>query len=156
MAGMVPAGADRAVLEDTLIANLRWFGARAAAQGITVLMEPLNTIDAPGYFYSTTAEVLRLVDRIGLANVMLQLDLYHVQIMEGDLARHIEKLAGRYGHVQIAGNPGRFEPDVGEINYPYLFERLDAAGYDGWIGCEYKPKAATRNGLGWARPYGIS
>ncbi len=92
---------------------------------------------------------------VGSPAIKLQLDLYHVQIMEGDLARKVEGLAGRYGHVQIAGNPGRNEPDVGEIHYPFLFETFDRIGYAGWIGCEYRPKAATTAGLGWAAPWGI-
>ena len=96
-----------------------------------------------------------IIERVGRANLQLQLDLYHVQIMEGDLATTVRALAGRYPHVQIAGNPGRHEPDVGEINYPYLFDLFDEIGYAGWIGCEYRPKGDTLAGLGWAKKYGI-
>ena len=98
---------------------------------------------------------MRIIERVGRANLKLQFDLYHVQIMEGDLATKIRALAGHYPHVQIAGNPGRHEPDVGEINYPYLFDLFDELSYPGWIGCEYRPKGDTMAGLGWARKYGI-
>ena len=108
-----------------------------------------------GYFLNTTTQALSVIERVGHPNLKLQLDLYHVQIMEGDLAHRIRALAGRYEHVQIAGNPGRHEPDVGEINYPFLFDLFDEIGYSGWIGCEYRPKGETKAGLGWAKRYGI-
>ena len=98
---------------------------------------------------------MAVIDRVGQPNLQLQLDLYHVQIMEGDLAHQIRALAGRYPHIQIAGNPGRHEPDIGEINYPFLFDLFDEIGYAGWIGCEYRPQGETLAGLGWAAPYGI-
>jgi hydroxypyruvate isomerase len=142
--------------EATYVANLRAAADLVAAHGIVLLIEPLNTRDAPGYFLSTTAAVLRILDRIDRRNVSLQLDLYHCQIMEGALARHIRELAGRFAHVQIAGVPERHEPDVGEVNYTYLLELLDETGYAGWVGCEYRPKAGTRAGLGWARRWGVS
>lgn len=96
-----------------------------------------------------------MLDRVARENIKLQLDFYHCQISEGDLARHAEELFGRYAHVQVANVPGRHEPDRGEINYPYLFDLLDGLGYDGWVGCEYFPVGDTREGLGWARPWGI-
>ena len=114
---------------------------RAAAQGVTLLIEPLNARDNPGYFLRTTGQAVALLDRIARANVRLQFDFYHCQITEGDLAAHAERLLGRYAHVQIAGVPGRHEPDRGEINYAYLLELLDRLGYDGWVGCEYRPPA---------------
>jgi len=142
--------------EAAYIANLRAAADFLAPRGITLLIEPLNTRDAPGYFLSTTGAALRILDRVGRANVSLQLDLYHCQIMEGDLARHIRDLAGRFGHVQIAGVPERHEPDTGEVNYEYVLGLLDETGYAGWVGCEYRPKAGTLAGLGWARAWGIS
>ena len=142
--------------EAAYIANLRAAADFLAPRGITLLIEPLNTRDAPGYFLSTTGAALRILGRVGCANVSLQLDLYHCQIMEGDLARHIRDLAGRFGHVQIAGVPERHEPDTGEVNYEYVLGLLDETGYAGWVGCEYRPKAGTLAGLGWARAWGIS
>ena len=109
-------------------------------EGITAIIEPINNRDIPGYFLNTTAQAMSIIERVGHPNLKLQLDLYHVQIMEGDLAHRIRTLAGHYPHVQIAGNPGRNEPDVGEINYPFLFDLFDELGYAGWIGCEYRPK----------------
>jgi hydroxypyruvate isomerase len=143
--------ASAAAAEATYVANLRAAADIVAPHGITVLIEPLNTRDAPGYFLNTTSAALRILDRVDRPNVRLQFDLYHCQIMEGDLARHIRDLAGRFAHVQIAGVPGRSEPDIGEVNYAYLLDLLDETGYGGWVGCEYRPKAGTVAGLGWAR-----
>jgi 2-dehydrotetronate isomerase len=155
MAGMLPEDHDPAEAERTYLANLRHAADRLAAQGLTLVIEPINTRDIPGYFLNTTTQAMSVIERMGRANLKLQLDLYHVQIMEGDLAHRVRALSGHYPHVQIAGNPGRHEPDIGEINYPYLFDLLDELGYSGWIGCEYRPKGETRGGLGWARRYGI-
>ena len=155
MAGLVPDGHDRAEAERTYVANLRYAAERLAPEGVTAIIEPINNRDIPGYFLNTTTQAMGMIERVGHPNLQLQLDLYHVQIMEGDLAHRIRALAGRYPHIQIAGNPGRHEPDVGEINYPFLFDLLDEIGYAGWIGCEYRPKGETRAGLGWARRYGI-
>jgi 2-dehydrotetronate isomerase len=155
MAGVLPAGRDRAQAERTYLANLRHAADRLAAEGVTLVIEPINTRDIPGYFLNTTTQAMSVIERVGHANIKLQLDLYHVQIMEGDLAHRVRVLAGQYPHVQIAGNPGRHEPDVGEINYPFLFDLFDELGYSGWIGCEYRPKGETKAGLGWARRYGI-
>jgi hydroxypyruvate isomerase len=155
MAGLVPEGGDRAEAERVYVENLRWAAERLAGEGVTVIIEPINDRDIPGYFLNTTRHAIAIIDRVGHPNLRLQLDLYHVQIMEGDLAHRIRTLAGRYPHIQIAGNPGRHEPDIGEINYPFLFELLDEIGYDGWIGCEYRPRGETRAGLGWARRWGI-
>ncbi|MGH7660965.1 MAG: TIM barrel protein, partial [Vulcanimicrobiaceae bacterium] len=119
-------------------------------------IEPINHRDIPGYYLNTTRQAIAVIDRVGAPNLKLQLDLYHVQITEGDLAHRIRSLAGRFAHVQIAGNPERNEPDRGEVNYAYVLDVLDATGYDGWVGCEYRPKNGTREGLAWARPYGIS
>jgi 2-dehydrotetronate isomerase len=155
MAGLWPNGRDQAAAETVYIANLRRAAERFAPEGITVIIEPINNRDIPGYFLNTTTHAMSVIERVGHPNLKLQLDLYHVQIMEGDLAHRIRALAGHYPHVQIAGNPGRHEPDVGEINYPFLFDLFDEIGYAGWIGCEYRPKVETRAGLGWAKRYGI-
>jgi 2-dehydrotetronate isomerase len=155
MAGRWSEGRDRAAAQRTYIGNLRHAADRLASEGITVIIEPINTRDIPGYFLNTTTQAVAVIDEVGRPNLQLQLDLYHVQIMEGDLAHRIRALAGRYPHIQIAGNPGRHEPDIGEINYPYLFDLLDEIGYSGWIGCEYRPRAETKAGLGWAQRWGI-
>ena len=155
MAGVLPPGSDRAEAERTYVANLRHAAERLSREGITVIIEPINNRDIPGYFLNTTTQAMSVIDRVGHPNLKLQLDLYHVQIMEGDLAHRMRGLAGHYPHVQIAGNPGRHEPDVGEVNYPFLFDLFDELGYSGWIGCEYRPKGETRAGLGWAKRYGI-
>jgi len=155
MAGLLPESHDRAEAERVYLANLQHAADRLAAEGLTLVIEPINTRDIPGYFLNTTTQAMSVIERVGRPNLKLQLDLYHVQIMEGDLAHRVRALFDHYPHVQIAGNPGRHEPDIGEINYPYLFDLLDELGYAGWIGCEYRPKGETRAGLGWARRYGI-
>ena len=155
MAGLVPEGSDKAANERVYLDNLCWAADRAASAGLTAVIEPINTRDIPGYFLNYTGQAMQVIEHIGRANLRLQLDLYHVQIMEGDLAPKIRALAGRYPHVQIAGTPGRNEPDIGEINYPFLFDLLDEVGFTGWIGCEYRPKGETVAGLGWAKRYGI-
>jgi len=146
---------ERAAQEALYIANLQRAADRAAAAGVTLLIEPLNARDNPGYFLNTTEAAIGILDRIDRPNVGLQFDLYHCQITEGDLAQHARNLAGRYPHIQIANVPGRHEPDQGEINFAYLFDLLDELGYPGWIGCEYRPKAGTLAGLGWGRRWGI-
>jgi 2-dehydrotetronate isomerase len=155
MAGLWPDGHDKAEGERVYIDNLLWAAGRMAGEGLTAVIEPINTRDIPGYFLNYTGEALRIIEAVGRPNLKLQFDLYHVQIMEGDLATKVRALAGHYPHVQIAGNPGRYEPDVGEIHYPYLFDLFDEIGYQGWIGCEYRPKGDTLAGLGWAKKYGI-
>ena len=150
LAGIRPPGLAEAVLESTYVANLRHVAGRFASIGATVLIEPINSrIDMPAYWLDDIGKALRLLDRIGCDNVRLQLDLYHAQIIQGDLARTIESNFDRIGHIQVADNPGRHEPGTGEIHYPYLFALLDRLGYAGWVGCEYKPLAATESGLGW-------
>jgi len=153
MAGKIPADADRAAWTDTLVANTR-HAADVLGDAITIVLEPINTrVDIPGYFYDSTDAVLAVIDRVDRPTVKLLYDIYHMQIMEGDLSRTIARLMPRIGHVQIADNPGRGEPGTGEINFPWLLSRLDQLGYDGWVGCEYKPVGDTRDGLGWAAPY---
>lgn len=155
MAGIWPEGRERAEGERVYVANLRRAADMLAPHGITAVIEPLNTRDTPGYFLTSTGQAMAVIAAVGRDNLKLQLDLYHCQIMEGDLAMHIRRLHGHYAHVQIAGVPERHEPSLGEINYPYLLDLLDRVGYDGWVGCEYRPAAATLDGLGWAAPWGI-
>lgn len=151
MAGKIPADADRSAWHATLIDNIRR-AADALGPDITLVLEPINTrVDMPGYFYDRTDAVLAVMDEVGRDNVKLLYDIYHMQIMEGDLARTIERLLPRIGHIQLADTPGRHEPGTGEINYGWLLPRIDALGYHGWIGCEYAPAAGTVDGLGWAR-----
>lgn len=150
MAGLRPAGVGEAELEATYIANLRHAADRLATAGVTVMIEPINSrVDMPGYWLDDVARGFRLLEAVDRDNVKLQLDLYHAQIIQGDLARTIEAHLPRIGHIQIADNPGRHEPGTGEIHYPYLFALLDRLGYAGWIGCEYKPLTTTEASLGW-------
>ncbi|MCL2345471.1 MAG: hydroxypyruvate isomerase [Desulfobulbus sp.] len=150
LAGIRPAGIAETELEATYIANLRHAADRLASIGATLTIEPINSrIDMPGYWLDDIGRARRLLDAIGRDNVGLQLDLYHAQILQGDLARTIQSHLERIVHIQIADNPGRHEPGSGEIHYPYLFELLDRLGYAGWVGCEYRPLTTTAAGLGW-------
>lgn len=151
MAGIVPADADLAVCRTVYLANLRHAAQEAARHGITVLIEPINARDMPGYFLSSQAQAHALRAEADQPNVAVQMDFYHAQITEGDLAMTLRRYADGIGHVQIAGVPDRHEPDCGEINYPYLFQLLDTLGYDGWVGCEYLPRGRTEEGLGWLK-----
>ncbi len=153
MAGIMPKGTDPAILRDTYVRNLRELGAKAAKAKVEVMIEPINNRDIPGYYLNYSAQAVSLLDEIGAPNVRLQYDVYHMQIMEGDLAPTIERLLPRIGHVQIADTPGRHEPGTGEINYPFVLGKLDALGYAGWVGCEYRPRAGTVEGLGWMAPW---
>ena len=153
MAGMLPDEGERGAREALYVENLRHAALEGAKAGLTVLVEPINTRDMPGYLLNYQDQAERIIEMVSEPNLMLQLDLYHCQIMEGDLAEHIEAFLEITGHVQIAGVPERHEPDIGEINYPYLFDRLDRAGYDGWVGCEYRPRGRTEDGLGWFERY---
>jgi hydroxypyruvate isomerase len=154
MAGKIPKDADRAQWTETLIANTRLAADRVVSDGVTLVLEPINTrIDMPGYFYDRTDAVLDVIDAVRRDNVRLLYDVYHMQIMEGDVARTIERLLPQIGHIQIADNPGRHEPGTGELNFPWLFGRIASMNYDGWIGCEYAPAGDTREGLQWAAPY---
>jgi hydroxypyruvate isomerase len=153
MAGIKPAGRDEAELWDTYRRNLAWAAAECASAGRTLLIEPINARDMPGYLMNSTARAREVIADVGSDNLRLQLDLYHCQISEGDLATRIRGNADLTAHVQIAGVPQRHEPDVGEINYPYLFDVLDGTGFDGFVGCEYRPRGRTEDGLGWFAPY---
>ena len=149
LAGIIPARADRAQCEAVLVANLALAAERLGEAGIRVLLEPINQRDMPGYAVSTTAQAEAIMARVGSANLWLQYDLYHLQITQGDLLTHFERLQPRIAHVQVADVPGRHEPGSGEINYPNIFKALDRLGYSGWIGAEYRPANATSAGLGW-------
>lgn len=153
MAGLVPAGVSAQAARATYVANLRTAARALAPHGITLLIEPINTRDMPGYFLNYQQQAQDIAAEVGEANLKVQMDFYHCQIMEGDLARRLQKHFNGVGHVQIAGVPDRHEPDQGEVNHPYLFEQLDALGYDGYIGCEYRPAGQTSAGLAWVRPY---
>ena len=146
---LVPADQARR----TLVENLRYAATVLRGEGIELLLEPVNTRDVPGFFLPRTRQALEIMDEVGSDNLRLQFDIYHAQVMDGDLTPTIEANLGRIGHLQVADNPGRNEPGTGEINFPFLFRRLDELGYGGWIGCEYKPRAATGAGLDWLRPY---
>ena len=156
MAGVVPQGADHAAVKSAYIGNLKYAAAELAPHGITLLIEAINTRDIPGFYLSTQAQSHAVMQEVGAPNLKMQLDCYHMQIMEGDLAMKLRKYAADCGHVQVAGVPERHEPDTGEVRYPYLFELLDSLGYDGWVGCEYRPAGKTVDGLGWFRSLGTS
>ena len=149
MSGLVPEGEERQKYFDCYVENLAKAAAAAAPLGITLVVEPLNSRDVPGYLIPTTGEALKAMEAAGAENLGLQFDFYHVQIMEGDLIRRFEALADRVAHVQIAGVPERHEPDEGEVAYRAVFEALDRAGFGGWVGCEYRPRAGTEAGLVW-------
>ena len=153
LAGVVPQGADAATVRETFVANLEFAAAKLKTAGIRLLIEPINTRDIPGFYLKHSKQAIELIAAVGSDNLWLQYDIYHMQIMEGDLAPTIEKHRAHISHFQLADNPGRNEPGTGEINYPFLFEFIDRLGYDDWIGCEYKPKTKTAEGLGWIKPY---
>jgi 2-dehydrotetronate isomerase len=151
LSGIVPAGVERESLKDLCVGNLRWAAGEAAREGCEILIEPINLRDVPRYFLNRQDHAHELLDAVQAGNLKVQMDLYHCQIVEGDVATKLQRYlpTGRVAHVQVAGVPGRHEPDVGELNYPYLFDILDTLGYRGWVGCEYLPAAGTTEGLGW-------
>ena len=136
-----------AIAQATYLANLKRSARRLAPHGIELMVEPINQRDMPGYFLRTQAQAVAVIDAVDEPNLRLQMDFYHCQISEGDLLRKLERDVSRLGHVQIAGVPERHEPDQGEVNYAEIFRALDALGYAGWVGCEYRPRAGTREGL---------
>ncbi|MFT3813997.1 MAG: hydroxypyruvate isomerase [Acidovorax sp.] len=151
LAGKVPAGVDEATLRRTFVENLRFAAAELKKAGLNLLIEPINPFDIPGFYLNRTEQALSILDEVGADNAFVQYDIYHAQRVEGELANTMQKHLARIGHVQLADNPGRNEPGTGEINYPFLFKHLDRIGYKGWVGCEYKPAAATEAGLGWIK-----
>ena len=153
LAGILPKDVEASVARRTLVENLRFAAEALKAAGIELLLEPVNSRDVPGFLVDRPGQGLAIVDDVGSDNLKLQFDIYHTQVMQGDLMRAIEGMLARIGHLQVADNPGRNEPGTGEINYPFLFRRLDELGYAGWIGCEYKPRAETEAGLDWLLPY---
>ena len=164
MAGIAPEQAEPEQLMDTYLHNLQWAAEQADAAGVDVMIEPINTRDMPGYFLTLQGQAHAIAEHLNMGNIKVQMDLYHCQIMEGDLAQQIRHWlpTGRLGHFQIAGVPMRHEPDLGEVNYGYLFGVIDEVaqrcGWDGWVGCEYRPARgtqpnATADGLGWFKGF---
>lgn len=155
LAGIRPQGADCASVEKAFVENLRYAADKLAGAGIRLVMEAINTRDIPGFYLNSTRQALEIRDKVGSTNLYLQYDIYHMQIMEGDLARTVESNLAAINHVQLADNPGRNEPGTGEINYRFLFAHLDRIGYQGWIGCEYKPATSTSAGLSWMKSHNV-
>ena len=153
LAGIKPTNVADADARHTLVENLKFAAPKLKAVGIKLLIEAINTADIPGFFLNRTQQALDIIADTGSDNVFVQYDIYHMQRMEGELAKTIEKNLAKIAHLQLADNPGRNEPGTGEINYPFLFAFLDKIGYQGWIGCEYKPAATTEAGLSWAASY---
>ena len=149
LAGKVPAGVGDATLRKTFVGNVKFAAGELKKAGLKLLIEPINTFDIPGFYLNHTAQAASILDEVGADNAFIQYDIYHAQRMEGELAATIQKYLPRIAHMQLADNPGRNEPGTGEINYAFLFAHIDRIGYPGWIGCEYKPAAATEAGLGW-------
>ena len=149
LAGKAPVGVADDVLRQTFVENLRFAAAELKKAGLRLLIEPINTFDIPGFYLNRTTQAVSILVEVGADNAFVQYDIYHAQRMEGELAATMQKYLPRIGHIQLADNPGRNEPGTGEINYPFLFAHLDRIGYDGWIGCEYKPATTTEAGLDW-------
>jgi hydroxypyruvate isomerase len=153
LAGIAPPSVSAEELREIFVANLKFAASKLKDAGIMLLIEPINTRDIPGFYLCHTNQALSIIEEVGSENLRLQYDIYHMQIMEGDLARTIAEHVDVIEHMQLADNPGRHEPGTGEINYAFLFTHLDRIGYAGWVGCEYKPRTTTEEGLGWVRPY---
>jgi hydroxypyruvate isomerase len=149
LVGVAPKDVEAGVLRATLVGNLRYAARELESAGVRLLVEPVNTYDIPGFYLNRADQTLALLSEVGERNLWLQYDIYHMQRTEGELAATIAKHLDRIAHIQLADNPGRNEPGTGEINYDFLFGRIDQLGYEGWIGCEYKPKTTTLEGLGW-------
>ena len=149
LAGIIPPGVPHALLRETFVANLRFAASALKAAGIRLLIEPINSRDIPGFYLIRTAQAFDVIKSVGSDNLLIQHDLYHMQIMEGDLARRLAKYLPHIGHIQIADTPGRNEPGTGEINYAFLLAEIDRLGYAGHVGCEYKPKTTTAESFRW-------
>ncbi len=153
LVGITPEGISAEKILQTLVDNLQFAALALEREGIRLLIEPLNDLDIPGFYLSHTSDALRLIQEVNHPNLWLQYDIYHMQIMEGNLTRTIVDNLAHIAHIQLADNPGRHEPGTGEINYANLLRFIDEAGYDGWLGCEYKPAGTTEDGLKWLKPY---
>ena len=153
LAGVVPAQAERAALHATYVANLKFAAARLERAGMQLLIEPVSERTAANYFLGGSAQAIRVLDEVGAGNAFLQYDLFHMQLLEGNLTATVERLLPRIGHMQLADAPGRHEPGSGEINFAFVLQRIDDLGYGGWMGCEYNPQGDTIAGLNWAQPY---
>ena len=151
LAGIKPADVSVEQARATLVANLRYAAAQLKAAGLRLLIEPINYYDIPGFFLNRTAQAAAIIDDVGSDNLYIQYDIYHAQRMEGELAATMQQYLPQIAHMQLADNPGRNEPGTGEINYPWLFRHIDAIGYTGWVGCEYRPRSGTSAGLGWIK-----
>jgi hydroxypyruvate isomerase len=155
LAGIRPQGVDSRTIESTFVANLKYAADKLETAGIKLVMEAINTLDIPDFYLNNTQQGLDIRKKVGSANLFLQYDIYHMQIMEGDLARSMSTYLDEINHIQLADNPGRNEPGTGEINYHFLFQLLDRIGYQGWVGCEYKPATTTLAGLGWLKTHNV-
>jgi hydroxypyruvate isomerase len=153
LAGIAPADADPDQLLSTFVENLQYAADAFAEEGLMLLMEPINTRTFPGFYLNTTAQALDILREVGADNLKIQYDIFHMQVMEGDLAKTIESALAQIGHIQFADVPERHEPSTGEINFNFLFDWIDRVGYDGWIGAEYTPAKGTVEGLGWLKRY---
>lgn len=151
MAGLIPVNLDKSNCRKTYLKNMKFAAQELAKHQLNLLLEPINTRDMPGYFLNSQAQAHELGSECGEPNVKVQMDFYHAQIMEGDLAVTFKKYFNDIGHIQIASVPNRNEPDDGEVNYAYLFKLMDEMGYQGWVGCEYCPRGKTEDGLGWLK-----
>jgi len=157
MSGIAPAGMEKSRCEAVWVENLKFAAKAAASAGITLVLEPLNMTDFPGYFLTSAPQAKGLIDAVGAPNLKIQFDIYHQQMAHGAIAATLRAHYAFVDHVQIAGSPGRHEPDeTQEINTRYLFGVLDELGFGGWVGCEYRPRAGTIPGLGWTRAWGIT
>jgi hydroxypyruvate isomerase len=156
LAGLKPEGLDRDEASDTLITNLRHAATRLAEHGIGLVIEAINGNDMPGFLLTHSSEAMAVINQVGVANLKLQYDVYHMQRSEGDLMHTMSRLKPHIGHIQIADAPERHEPGTGEINFAALFAHIDAIGYEGWVGCEYKPRGSTIDGLSWLTDFGMT
>ncbi|GAL45051.1 hydroxypyruvate isomerase [Citrobacter werkmanii] len=153
LVGKTPAGFSAEQIQQTLVENLRYAANMLAQEDILLLIEPINHFDIPGFYLTGTHQALALIDSVGCNNIKIQYDIYHMQRMEGELTQTMTTWANKIGHLQIADNPRRGEPGTGEINYDFIFKFIDKSGYDGWVGCEYKPLTTTEAGLSWINQY---
>ncbi len=153
LSGVLPPATARDACEEVLVDNLRKASAEASCRGVTLLVEPINERDVPGYILTRQSQARRVVRAVDRTNVRIQFDFYHCQVSEGDVSRHFTEQLPWIGHVQISDNPGRHEPGTGEINHDWIFDLVDRSGYRGWVGAEYTPAGTTQEGLGWFAPW---